>query len=220
MTFRNRAEAGRVLAERLEAYATRPNLLVLGLPRGGVPVAFEVARALQAPLDVFLVHKLGVPGQRELALGAIASGGIRVLNEEVVAAIGIEEEAIARAAASAQAELERREGLYRGERPRVELARRTVILVDDGLATGATMRAAALGARAQDPEQVVVAVPVAAEATLKKFGPEVDELICVQTPEPFRAVGAWYDEFLPITDEDVRELLARAAREAGVAGQG
>lgn len=211
MRFRDREHAGRLLAERLEEHADDPSALVLGLPRGGVPVAFEVAHALDAPLDVFLVRKLGVPGHEELAMGAIASGGVRVLNEEVVRELGIDDPTLARAAAAESAELERRERLYRGEREPVEIRGRTVIVVDDGLATGSTMRAAAFAVRAQDPERIVVAVPVAAEQTCDEFRGEVDEIICALTPDPFQAVGVWYDDFREITDDDVRELIDGAS---------
>jgi putative phosphoribosyl transferase len=210
MRFRDRAHAGRVLAERLRSYASREDLLVLGLPRGGVPVAFEVARELDARLDVLVVRKLGMPGQEELAMGAIASGGVRVVNEALVRELALDEETIARAAAAESRELERRERLLRGERGPVDARGRTVLLVDDGLATGSTMRAAALAVRAQDPRRLVVAVPVAAARTCDELRGEVDEVVCASTPEPFRAVGSWYDDFAPTTDEEVRELLARS----------
>jgi putative phosphoribosyl transferase len=210
MRFRDREQAGRVLGERLRRYAGRKNLLVLGLPRGGVPVAFEVARALDAPLDVFVVRKLGVPGHEELAMGALASGGVRVLSDDLIARLGIDDQAIARAVAAESAELERREHAYRGERGPVEAAGKTVILVDDGLATGSTMRAAANAVRAQGPERLVVAVPVAAVQTCEQLRDEVDELECVSTPDPFAAVGLWYDDFAPTGDEEVRRLLAQA----------
>lgn len=219
MRYRDREHAGRVLAERLGSYAGRENLIVLGLPRGGVPVAFEVARELGAPLDVFVVRKLGVPGYEELAMGAIASGGVRVLNDEVVRELGLDEAAIARAAAAENAELERRERALRGERGPVEVSGRTVILVDDGLATGSTMRAAALAVRAQRPEQIVVAVPVAAEQTCDKIRAEVDEIVCALTPHPFRAVGLWYEDFTPVTEDEIRDLLTRAASEAAPLGR-
>jgi putative phosphoribosyl transferase len=210
MRFRDREHAGRVLGERLRRYAGRENLLVLGLPRGGVPVAFEVARALDAPLDVFVVRKLGVPGHEELAMGALASGGVRVLSNDLIERLGIDDQAIARAVAAESAELERREHAYRGERGPVETAGKTVILVDDGLATGATMRAAANAVRAQGPERLVVAVPVAAAQTCEELRDEVDEIECAFTPDPFAAVGLWYDDFAPTGDEEVRRLLARA----------
>jgi predicted phosphoribosyltransferase len=210
MRFRDREHAGQVLGERLRSYAGRESLLVLGLPRGGVPVAFEVARILEAPLDVFVVRKLGVPGHEELAMGALASGGVRVLNDDVVAQLGIGDEAIARAAAAETAELERRERAYRGDRGPVEAAGRTVILVDDGLATGSTMRAAANAVRAQGPERLVVAVPVAAAQTCDELRGEVDEVVCALTPDPFAAVGLWYEDFTPTGDDEVRRLLAQA----------
>lgn len=209
MRFHDRAEAGRKLAARLMTYAHRSDVLVLGLPRGGVPVAYEVARALQAPLDLLVVRKLGVPYREELAMGAIASGGVRVLNEEVVQTLGISEEVIEAVIATEQQELLRRELIYRGDRPAPELRRRIVILVDDGMATGATMRAATLVVRAQQPARVVVAIPVAAPAICQELCAEVDELVCLLTPEVFLGVGAWYQRFPPITDEYVRALLAR-----------
>lgn len=213
--FRDRAHAGRVLAERLRSYASRENVLVLGLPRGGVPVAFEVASALEAPLDVLVVRKLGVPAHEELAMGALASGGIRVLNEALVRELSLDDELIARATASETRELERRERLLRGERDPVDVAGRTVILVDDGLATGATMHAATLAVRAGDPERLVVAVPIASERTCDEFREEVDEVVCAVTPRAFQAVGSWYDDFTPTSENEVRELLARS--EAAVA---
>ena len=207
-----------MLAQHLRSdYAGRSDVLVLGLPRGGVPVAFELARELGAPLDVFVVRKLGVPGHEELAMGAIATGGVRVLNDAVVGELGIAEEEIERAAAVETAELERREHAYRGDRRPPDVAGRTVILVDDGLATGSTMRAAAVAVRAQAPARLVVAVPVASAETCGEIRPEVDEIICAFTPEPFHAVGLWYEDFTPTSDDEVRELLARAAR-TGVAG--
>jgi putative phosphoribosyl transferase len=216
--FPDRRQAGRFLAERLEDYAGRPDLLVLGLPRGGVPVAYEVARTLRAPLDVFVVRKLGVPGHEELAMGAIASGGVRVVNEEVVTELGIDEATIARAAAAEGRELERREREYRGDRGPVEVRGRTVILVDDGLATGSTMRAAALAVRAQGPERVVVAVPVAAAPTCEALRADVDEVVCGATPHPFLGVGVWYDDFAQTSDDEVRELLARSNEEERAPG--
>jgi predicted phosphoribosyltransferase len=212
MRFRDRAHAGRVLGERLcDRYAGAADVLVLGLPRGGVPVAFEVARVLAAPLDVFVVRKLGVPGHEELAMGAIASGGTRVLNESVVGALGLGEEEIARAAAVERDELGRRERAYRGDRGPVDASGRTVILVDDGLATGSTMRAAALAVRAQRPKRVVVAAPVAARETCEELRADVDEVVCLLTPAPFYAVGAWYEDFAPTSDDEVRRLLASNA---------
>jgi putative phosphoribosyl transferase len=209
--FRNRREAGRALAERMAPYAKRPDVLVLALPRGGVPVAYEVARALDAPLDVFLVRKLGVPGHEEYALGAIASGGVRVMNEDLVRALRLPATAIDAMAAREQQELERRERLYRGDRPPPDVRGRTVILVDDGLATGATMLAAVHALRKQGAARIVVAVPVASPDTCNALRLEVDDIVCAVTPEPFHAVGLWYEDFSQTTDEEVRDLLTRAA---------
>lgn len=209
--FKNRTEAGRVLAKRLVQYSNRPDVVVLALPRGGVPVGFEVAQALHAPLDVFVVRKLGAPGHEELALGAIAAGGVRVLNKSVVNYLYISDELIDQITAREQKELERREHLYRGARPPLDVCGRTVIVVDDGLATGSTMRAAVQALRRQQPARIVVAVPVAARATCDSFKKEVDTMcVCANTPEPFEAVGLWYRDFSQTTDEEVRELLARA----------
>lgn len=213
--FRDRVEAGRILAERLEEYAGRADVIVLALPRGGVPVGFEVARQLGVPLDVFLVRKLGVPGREELAFGAIASGGATVLNEEVVASLGIDGETIAAVARREQAELERREEAYRGTRAPPDVAGKVVLLVDDGLATGASMRAAVKALRHLGPERIVVAVPTAARQTCEDFRPDVDDIVCAMTPEPFLAVGMWYQDFSETTDEDVRALLGRARHEVG-----
>jgi putative phosphoribosyl transferase len=210
--FRDRAEAGRLLAGKLKAYANRPDALVLALPRGGVPVAYEVARALNAPLDIFLVRKLGVPGHEELAMGAIASGGVRVLNEDMVHHLRIPDEAIEKVAGREQRELERREHEYRGDRPAPEVRGRTVILIDDGLATGSTMWAAVIALKRQQPARIIVAVPAAAESTCDEFRAEVDEIVCAITPEPFHAVSLWYEDFSQTTDEQVRDLLERADR--------
>jgi predicted phosphoribosyltransferase len=207
--FRNRTDAGRQLAEKLAAYANRPDVLVLALPRGGVPVGFEVARELGAPLDVFLVRKLGVPGYEELAMGAVATGGVRVLNDEIVRGLGISEHEIDAAAARELQELARRQRLYRGDRPLPDVAGRTVILVDDGLATGATMRAAIQALRQQQPARIVVAVPTASPDTCEALKAEADDVVCAMTPEPFLAVGHWYEDFTQTTDDEVRELLAR-----------
>jgi predicted phosphoribosyltransferase len=207
--FRNRTEAGRRLAEKLAAYAGRPDILVLALPRGGVPVGYEVARALGAPLDVFMVRKLGVPGYEELAMGAVATGGVRVLNDEIVRGLGISEHEIDAAVARELQELARRERLYRGARPPPDVAGRTVVLVDDGLATGATMRAAVAAVRQQKPARIVVAVPTASPETCEAMKAEADDVICAMTPEPFFAVGHWYEDFTQTTDDEVRELLAR-----------
>jgi predicted phosphoribosyltransferase len=211
MLFRDRTDAGRQLAARLEGYAHRPDVLVLALPRGGVPVGYEVARALQAPLDVFLVRKLGVPGHEELAMGAIATGGVRVLNEDVVRALRIPDEVIDEVAAEQQQELERRQRAYRGDRPATAVRGRTVLLVDDGLATGSTMRAAVAALRQRHPARIVVAVPVGSPETCAELGEEADEAVCARTPEPFHAVGLWYHDFSQTTDEEVRDLLAQAA---------
>jgi putative phosphoribosyl transferase len=210
--FRDRTDAGRVLARQLQGYANRPDVVVLALPRGGVPVAYEVARALAAPLDVFLVRKLGLPGREELAMGAIAAGGVRVLNERLVQRLEIPDTVIDTVAAIEQRELDRREREYRAGRPAPEVGGRTAILVDDGLATGTTMRAAALALRQRGPARIVVAVPVASPETCDGFRAEVDEIVCAVTPEPLLAVGHWYADFSPTTDEQVRHLLARAAR--------
>jgi predicted phosphoribosyltransferase len=207
--FRNRTDAGRQLAEKLAAYAHRPGVLVLALPRGGVPVGFEVAQELGAPLDVFLVRKLGVPGYEELAMGAVATGGVRVLNDEIVRGLGISEHEIDAAAARELQELARRQRLYRGDRPLPDIAGRTVILVDDGLATGATMRAAIAVVRQQQPARIVVAVPTASPDTCEALRAEADDVVCAMTPEPFLAVGHWYEDFTQTTDDEVRELLAR-----------
>ncbi|MEW5927497.1 MAG: phosphoribosyltransferase [Gemmatimonadota bacterium] len=220
MRFRDRTDAGRAVAGDLAPYAGRSDLVVLALPRGGVPVGYEVAQALNAPLDVFLVRKLGVPGQEELAMGAIASGGVRVINTRVVEMLGITEDAIAAAAAQEQAELERRDRAYRGDRLPPEVAGKTVILVDDGLATGSTMRAAALALRPLDPARIVVAVPVAAAETCDEFRDVVDDIVCSLTPEPFYGVGQWYDDFSQTTDEEVRELLAGGAGRATLREKG
>jgi putative phosphoribosyl transferase len=211
--FRDRTQAGQILAAQLAVYANRPDVLVLAFPRGGVPVAFEVARALHAPLDVIIVRKLGVPGEEELAMGAIASGGVRVLNDDVVQLLGISEKEINRVAAHEQREVERRERLYRGDRPAYEVHGRTVILVDDGIATGATMRAAVAAVRQQQPARIVIAIPVAASSTCEEFVGEVDELVCVLRPEAFFAVGFWYEHFSQTTDEEVRDLLQQTTHE-------
>src|SRR5882724_8964267 len=207
--FRDRSEAGRLLASKLAAYVNQPDVLVLALPRGGVPVAYEVARALGAPLDVFVVRKLGVPGHEELAMGAVATGGVRVLNDQVVRALHIPDYVIDAVAAREQQELARRERLYRGGRPPPDVRGRTVILVDDGLATGATMHAAIKALRQLQPARLVVAVPTAAPETCEALRAEVDEVICAITLEPFYAVGLWYEDFSQTTDEEVRDLLAR-----------
>jgi len=208
--FVDRRHAGRVLASRLQEYAGRNDVVVLGLPRGGVPVAYEVASALDAPLDVFLVRKLGTPGHRELAMGAIASGGVRVLNEDVVRWYGIPEAAIQSVAREEAAELARRERAYRDDRPAPHLANRIVILVDDGLATGSTMRAAAEAIRVHHPSRVVIAVPVGARQTCSELATVADEVLCARMPEPFSAVGQWYLNFDQTEDGEVRELLQKS----------
>jgi putative phosphoribosyl transferase len=211
MLFRDRRDAGRFLAGPLMKYAGRSDVLVLALPRGGVPVAFEVARALGVPLDVFLVRKLGLPGREELAIGAIAPGGVRVVNHDVVRALGVPPDVIDEVAVQEQQELERRMHLYRDDRPPPDVRGRTVILVDDGLATGSTMRAAVAALRQQHPARIVVAAPVGAADTCAEFQEEADEAVCARTPEPFLAVGMWYADFAQTTDEEVRELLEQAS---------
>jgi predicted phosphoribosyltransferase len=213
--FPNRIEAGRLLAEKLEKYADRDDVIVLGLPRGGVPVANEVAKRLHARLDVFIVRKLGVPGFEELAAGAIASGGVRVLNEDVVRAIPHADQAIEVLTARETAELQLREQIYREGRPAPELRDRIAILVDDGLATGATMRAAVKALRQQGAAKIVVAVPVGPPDTCHEIEEQADETICLSMPEFFQAVGQYYEDFSQTTDEDVRELLAHGAEEQG-----
>jgi putative phosphoribosyl transferase len=205
--FRDRVEAGELLGQGLIQYRDRGDVVVLALPRGGVPVAHEVAHALGVPFDVFVVRKLGVPGHEELAMGAIATGGIRLVNDEVAQALGIPASVIDSVAGSEQLELERREQLYRGNRPPVGLIDKTVILVDDGLATGSTMRAAVMAVRRQKPARVIVAVPVGAASTCAGLAREADEVVCLRTPEPFIAVGLWYHDFRPTSDREVRSLL-------------
>jgi erythromycin esterase-like protein/predicted phosphoribosyltransferase len=207
--FRDRREAGRLLAAKLTTYANLPDVIVLALPRGGVPVAYEVARALGAPLDVFIVRKLGLPGYEELAMGAVATGGVRVLNDQLVKRLGIPDHVIEAVAAREQQELARRERLYRGNRPPPDVRGRTVILVDDGLATGATMHAAIQALRQQQPARIVVAVPTAPPEACEEMKAEADDVICAITPEPFHAVGVWYEDFSQTTDEEVRELLVQ-----------
>lgn len=205
--FKDRRDAGRQLAQKLSSYADRSDVIVLALPRGGVPVAYEVARALNAPMDIFLVRKLGVPGHEELAFGAIASGGVRVLNNDVVWGLNVSDEAIDAVAQRELKELERRERAYRGDHPAQDIRDRIAILVDDGLATGASMRAAIDGVRAKDPAKIVVAVPTGAPETCEAFKSIVDEIICAETPKPFYGVGMWYQDFSQTTDEEVRILL-------------
>jgi predicted phosphoribosyltransferase len=205
--FSDRVDAGQELARRLASYAGRSDVVVLALPRGGVPVGARVADALGAPLDVFLVRKLGTPGHRELAMGAIASGGVRVVNDDVVRSLGISSDAIDRVAAEEAVELQRRESAYRDGRPPLDLEGRVVILVDDGLATGSTMRAAVEAVRQRTPARVIVAVPVGARETCRDLQAIADEVICARMPEPFSAVGQWYLDFDQTSDEEVRELL-------------
>lgn len=208
--FRDRRDAGRVLARKLSAYTGQTDVIVLALPRGGVPVAYEVALALHAPLDIFLVRKLGLPGREELAIGAIASGGIRVLNNDIIRALNVPEEVINIVARNESQELQRRERNYRGESSAPEVRDRKVILIDDGLATGASMRAAVVGVRAQHPERIIIAVPAAAPELCDAFQFEVDEMVCAITPEPFYGLSRWYEDFSQTTDEEVRMFLKEA----------
>ena len=211
--FIDRRDAGRTLARKLSTYAGQPNILVLALPRGGVPVAYEVALALNAPLDVFIVRKLGLPGREELAMGAVASGGVRVLNGDIVRTLSIPDEVIHIVAKRELQELQRREKLYRKDRPSPEVSDRTILLIDDGLATGASMRAAIAGLRAHHPARIVVAIPAAAPDVCEAFRSEVDDIVCAITPEPFYGVGRWYEDFSQVMDEEVRILLEEANRQ-------
>jgi putative phosphoribosyl transferase len=211
--FLNRRDAGRKLAKELLHYANRLDVIILALPRGGVPVAYEVALALNVPLDIFIVRKLGLPGHEELAIGAIASGDIRVLNEEIIDNLNIPEEVIDHVAQRELQELQRRQRIYRGDRPAPEIFDRVVILIDDGLATGASMRAAVAGVLTQNPKRIVVAVPTAAPETCEAFESEVDEIVCAMTPEPFVGVGWWYEDFSQTTDEGVRVFLEDVQRQ-------
>jgi putative phosphoribosyl transferase len=208
--FRDRHDACRRLADRLPAYANRSDVIVLALPRGGVPVGFEVASALAAPFDVFIVRKLGLPWHEELAMGAIASGGVRVLDRDLIRVARVSDEDVERVTATEQAELERRERQYRGDRAFPDLRGKTVILIDDGLATGSTMRAAVEALRLEGPARIIVAVPVAAPETCGAFKDIADDIICAETPEPFHAVGLWYEDFSQTTDEEVHDLLERS----------
>ena len=208
--FRDRTEAGRLLAFQLIHYADRPNVLILALPRGGVPVAFEIARFLNLPLDVFFVRKLGVPRQEELAMGAVASGNVRILQPDVIEGLRIPRSVIEAVTAEETRELARRERAFRGDRPRLQVSGRNIILVDDGLATGSTMRAAVTALNLQSPERIIVAVPVADSETCDEIKNEVDEIICLRTPTSFYAVGSWYETFPQLTDEEVREFLRNA----------
>ena len=212
MIFRNRQEAGRKLASRLAKYAKREDVIVLGVPRGGVPVAFEVATALNLPLDIFVLRKLGVPWHEELAFGAIGSGGGRVLNESVVEEFGISDVEIALVTRAEREELERRERLYRGSRPPLDVHGRTIILVDDGIATGSSIRAAIQALRQMKPTAIVVATPVAPQESCNRLQHEADELVCVEMPEPFYAIGEFYDDFSQVSDGEVNELLDSASR--------
>jgi putative phosphoribosyl transferase len=207
--FANRTDAGRRLANELQQYAQRSDVIVLALPRGGVPIGYEVAKALGAPLDVFVVRKIGLPWQEELAMGAVASGGVRVFDRNLIRVAHVSDADVERIANEEERELERRERLYRGDRPFPDVQGKIVILVDDGLATGASMRAAVAALREDKPARIVVAVPVAAPETCDAFRSIADEIICAETPEPFQAVGMWYEDFSQTTDDDVRDLLAR-----------
>jgi putative phosphoribosyl transferase len=209
MLFHDRRDAGRQLVRRLNRYAGRSDVVVLALPRGGVPVGYEVAEAIGAPLDVFLVRKLGVPGHEELAMGAIASGGVRVLNDTVLQMYRLPDSAVEQATAEEQRELTRREREYRRGRPPLDVTGKTVILVDDGLATGSTVRAAVVSLRRFEPNRIVVAVPVGSAATCAAVAEEADEAICAAEPDPFIAVGEWYQDFSPTTDDEVKDLLDR-----------
>ena len=207
MLFRDRTEAGRVLADRLAAYANYPDALVLALPRGGVPVAFEIAEALNLPLDIFVVRKLGLPGHEEFAMGAIATGGAHVLDQDLIRQLSLSNEIVERIVAREQRELERREQTYRGQRPVLDVRNRIIIIVDDGLATGSSMRAAIAALRKKRPTKLIVAVPVGARTTCSELEALADEVICLETPANFSAVGLWYRDFSQITDEEVNDLL-------------
>jgi len=209
--FLDRTDAGQVLARGLQQYKNQPDVLILGLPRGGVPVAYEVARELNAPLDVFIVRKLGVPGHEELGMGAIATGGVRILHEGILRELGISEQTIDAVSERERAELERRERLYRSDRPAPTIKGRTVVIIDDGSATGSTMKAAIQAVRQQDPRRLIVAVPTAPSETCEQLKESADEVVCALTPEPFVAVGSSYADFSQTTDEEVRELIASAA---------
>jgi putative phosphoribosyl transferase len=210
--FEDRIDAGRRLARKLGHYVARPDALVLGLPRGGVPVAFEIAKTLQAPLDIFLVRKLGVPGQEELAMGAVATGNVRVLDQIVIRALAITEADIDRVTQTALRELSRREEFYRGQLPGLEVRDRSVILVDDGLATGASMRAASIALKQRQPARTTIAVPVSSREACEELRNEVDEIVCAEVPPDFRAVGQWYEDFAEVSDVEVRAILETAQR--------
>ena len=220
MGFRDRADAGRALAARLGQLAAHDDVLVLGLPRGGVPVAHEVASALGAPLDVLVARKLGAPGQSELAMGAVAAGGVRVLHPAVVDALAVRPEVVDQIGRRAGAEGARREQPYRRGRPPLDVAGRVVVVVDDGLATGSTMRAAVAALRVQGPQRIVVAVPVGAPETCEQLAAEADEVVCLEMPRGFRAVGQWYDDFSQTTDDEIRALLGLSTRSGGRSGPG
>jgi putative phosphoribosyl transferase len=215
--FRDRRSAGQRLAAKLATYANRPDVLVIGLPRGGVPVAAEVAEALHVPMDICLVRKLGVPGHKELAMGAIASGGVRVLNDDVLSWLKLSSKAIDEVAARELRELQRRDRAYRGDHPPPEVRDRTIILVDDGLATGSTMKAAIAVIKEQHPQRIVVAVPVAAPDTCQEMSGIVDEVVCIMTPDPLHAIGFWYENFAQTTDDEVCELLQKHFADASPA---
>ncbi|MBD2197881.1 MULTISPECIES: phosphoribosyltransferase [Calothrix] len=217
--FRTRTEAGKLLARELTAYADCKDLLVLGLPRGGVPVAYEVAKALDAPLDICIVRKIGVPGHQELAMGAITSGGIRVLNSDVINSLAITSQTINQVAADEWQELQRRDRVYRGDRPPLNVKNRTVILVDDGIATGSTMLAAIALLKQQEPHRIVVAVPVAPPDTCEKISEKVDEVVCLKMPEQMYAVGVWYEDFSQTTDEEVRYFMSKQSQLMAALGE-
>jgi len=218
--FTNRIEAGQKLAEKLKAYAGRTDVLVLGVPRGGVPVAFEVAAALKAPLDILVLRKLGVPWQEELAFGAIAQGGVRFLDRQIMEMLNLTTAEVEQVTAREQVELERREKAYRGDRPPLDVRGRTVILVDDGIATGSSVRAAITALRQMGPASIVLAVPVAPPLTCQRLRAQVDDLVCVDMPESFYAIGQFYLDFSPVGDREVAELLARAAATASAGAGG
>ncbi|MBA4450179.1 phosphoribosyl transferase [Cylindrospermopsis raciborskii S07] len=207
MKFHNRIQAGKMLGESLMDYANRENLLVLALPRGGVPVGWEIAKAVNAPLDVCIVRKIGVPGQKELAMGAIGAGGVRVFNHDIIATLGIDRDVIENVVSQELEELKRREQTYRGNAPPIKVENKTVILVDDGVATGATIRAAIAVLKQQKPSKIVVAIPVASASTYRELESEVDEVVCLQTPEFFSAIGLWYEDFSQTSDQEVCEIL-------------
>lgn len=219
LNFEDRVDAGQILANRLSKYADQKPL-VLGLPRGGVPVAFEVAKALKAPLDVYIVRKLGVPGQEELAMGAIATGDVRVLNQGVIDALQISEEAIETETSKEKEELKRREALYRRGRPTLDVTNRTVLLIDDGIATGSTIKAAIAALKKQKAGRIIIGVPVAPPSMIEELKKEVDEVVCVSAPEFFIAISLWYDEFPQISDDEVRELMEKAEMKKGAAVTG